>query len=134
MPVPALVQGIALRLCRTALLEHPGLEGGKVVSSALVSSLPYPDRLGHSAGQLRLLSARLPGPPQLVSRHTQVAARELGRPHRQMGTSNLGLQRKGVLGSLLYLLLSSGEAEQGAPGSFAVGCRKESLFSSSLAS
>lgn len=38
-----------------------------------------------------------------------------------MGTSGLGSQRKGVLGSWLSLLLSGGEAEQGAPGSFAVG-------------
>lgn len=87
--------------CGTPWLESPGAEGGEVVSSALVSSLPCPDRLGHSAGQLRL-SQSCPPPslapraPRLVSRHTQVAARELSRLQRQMGTCSLGLQALGA--------------------------------------
>lgn len=47
---------------------------------------------------------------------------------RHVGTPSLGSQRKGVLGSLLYLLLSGGEAEQEVPGSFAVGLWEKLLI------
>lgn len=47
---------------------------------------------------------------------------------RHVETSSLGLQRKGVLGSLLYLILTGDKVEQGAPGSFAVGLWEKLLI------